>query len=93
MFRSGRCGTLFKVGLPVWRATGLIEDYAHYSRAKRLVQSDNADLSSDIRHILTVRELICWIRCLLAASVTPNDTNARIIGKSVFGNRSEQPAE
>jgi hypothetical protein len=26
--------TLIKVGLPVWQADGLIEDYAHYSRGE-----------------------------------------------------------
>jgi len=36
--------TLIKVGLPVWQADGLIEDYAHYSR------SEAAEVTTRVQH-------------------------------------------
>jgi hypothetical protein len=73
----------------------LTSDFRQCPRhTRRLVQSDSPDLSSsDIRHILTVRDFVCWVRGFLPASVAPNNSDPWSIGKSVFGNVSKQPTK
>ena len=48
-----------------------------------LVQSDGAH----------PYDFVCWVRCLLAAYVAPDDRKSRLIGNSVFGNGSKQPTK